>query len=107
MIMTDRIAWLRWSLAVVLGAGAASLLVAVASARHEGIGAVVGTALGAAELVAVVLLLVRSTRRAGGVLVLAVLAAATVVHAHAGQAPPLSFLVYAVATLVVMQPERA
>lgn len=104
--MTDRIAWLRWSLALVLGAGAASLLLAIATAGHGGVGAVVGTVLGVAELVAVVLLLWRATRRAGGVLVLAVLAAAALVHAHAGQAPPLAFVVYAVATLVVVQPEH-
>ena len=104
--MPSRIAWLRWTLGLVLAVGACGLLVSIAAGSHAGVPAAAGVALGASELVAVVLLLVPATRRAGGALVLAVLAAAIAVHAHAGERPPLAFLVYAAATLVTMQPER-
>ena len=101
--MTDRIAWLRWSLAIVLAIGAARLLVAIATAGHPGVALPMGIAVGAAELAGAVLLLVPASRRAGGTVLLAVLAIAALLHAHAGEAPPLAFAVYATATLATMQ----
>jgi len=89
---------LRWSLALVLGAGGAGLLVSLAHAGHPGGLAV----LGAAELGAAVLFVVPRTVRAGGVALLGVLGVAVVLHAVVGEAPPVSFVVYAAAIWVVV-----
>ena len=93
---------LRWSVAVVLGGGAASLLVSLAR-----VGGPVGlVALGGAELAAAALFVVPRTTRIGGLGLLAALVVATVLHAALGEAPPSSFVIAAAAVWVVMT-ERA
>lgn len=93
---------LRWSIAGVLGAGGAILAV---SSLHAGRSAVL-ILLGAAELVAAALFVIPRTLRAGGFALLAVLAAAAALHAATGDAPPLSFVVYAAAIWAVMTEYR-
>lgn len=93
---------LRWSLAGVLGTGGALL---VASSLHGGHAAPL-IVLGAAELVAAVLFVVPRTLRAGGLALLAVLAAAAVLHVAIGEGPPISFVVYAAAIWAVMAERR-
>jgi hypothetical protein len=87
---------LRWSLAVVLGGSALLLLV---HGAHDPI----HVAIGAAEVAGALLLVVPRSRRLGGVVLLTVLAAAAVVHVLHGLAPPLAFVVYAAATLVALR----
>jgi hypothetical protein len=92
--MTREITWLRWTVAAVLGGGAAELLV------HGGHGAI-GSALAIAELVGSVLLVMPRTRHIGAIALAAVLVAACFVHALVGEWPPPSFAVYVVALFVV------
>src|ERR1043166_4805036 len=89
---------LRWSVALVLGSGAA-VLVASCLRGERPAGLIV---LGIAELVAALLFLVPRTLRAGGVALLAVLVAAAAVHATAGEPPPISFAVYAAAIWAIL-----
>jgi hypothetical protein len=89
---------LRWSVALALGAGGASLIVSLA---HTGRPSLL-IALGAAELVAAVLFAVPQTSRIGGLALLGALAAAAVIHAAAGQPPPIGFVVDAAAIWVVL-----
>lgn len=89
---------LRWSLALVLGAGAAVLVVScLRGERPAGL-----TVLGVAELAAAALFVVPRAIRAGGFALLAVLAAAVALHAVSGEPPPISFAVYAAAIWAVM-----
>ncbi len=83
---------LRWSLALVLGAGALLLLVHGRPALALPIAAV--------ELVGAALFVVPRTRRIGAVALVGSLAAAAVLHAALGAVPPPSFLVYAAAIWV-------
>jgi hypothetical protein len=87
---------LRWALAAVLGLQGAAF--AVASIRQ---GNAAQAALGTAEVAACVLLVPSITRRPGALALLAVLVIAAAVHVLAGQAPPVSYVVYAVATVAV------
>ncbi|MGE5187083.1 MAG: hypothetical protein ACM31C_33770 [Acidobacteriota bacterium] len=86
---------LRWAVAVVLGAGAIRLLAEPPPPLHA--------AIGLAELAGAALLLASRTRRVGAYVLLAVLACAAVVHALAGEVPPLAFVVYAAALVVAME----
>ena len=90
--MVDSTTLLRWALAGVLGAGAVMILRS---------GEVVHVAIGVAELVGALLLLVPRTRRLGGYTLLAVLAVAAAIHG-----PPLAFIVYAAAIVVAMRRTR-
>ncbi len=101
----NEILWLRWSLAAVLGAGAVLLLVALAGGGHLGLHAPLAAAIAVAEVAGAVLLVVPRTRRLGGAVLLATLAAAALLHALAGQVPPLAFVVYAAAIAVAMRRE--
>jgi hypothetical protein len=94
---------LRWSLALVLGCGALLLLVSLAHGGHAGLPIAVAIALGAAELIAAVLFLVPRTVRLGGAALIGVLAVAAALHAMAGEVPPVSFVVYALAIWAVMR----
>jgi len=87
---------LRCSVALVLGASAAWLLVAPGALPASVI------ALAAAELVAAALFAVPRTVRIGGVALIGVLGAATVLHVTARQAPPISFVVDVAAIWVVL-----
>jgi hypothetical protein len=89
-----QIIWLRWVVALVLGAGSVELLV------HGGHGPI-GVALATAELLGCALLVVPHTRRVGALALAGVLVAACVVHGLAGEWPPMAFAVYAAALLVV------
>jgi membrane protease YdiL (CAAX protease family) len=92
--MTIRL--LRWSLSLVLGLPAVTL---VASAHHAPL-----IAIGVTEAIGAALLQPRHTRRYGaGLLVLSLLAAAAL-HALSGESPPLAFLVYVAAIAVVATP---
>src|SRR5678815_2461802 len=93
---------LRWSIAGVLGAGGAILAV---STLQTGRSAAL-IVLGGAELLAAALFIIPRTLRAGGFALLAVLAAAAALHAAIGDAPPLSFVVYAAAIWAVMTEYR-
>src|SRR5262245_3933334 len=93
---------LCWSLAGVLGTGGALLVVSCLRGGH----AAPLIVLGAAELVAAVLFVVPRTLRAGGLALLAVLAAAAALHAAIGERPPISFVVYAAAIWAVMTERR-
>src|SRR5262245_48402619 len=93
---------LRWSIAGVLGAGGAVL---AASSLHAGRSAVL-IVLGAAELLAAAMFVIPRTLRAGGFALLVVLGAAAALHAAIGEAPPLSFVVYAAAIWAVMTCRR-
>lgn len=96
---------LRWSIALVLGGGAALLLASVAHADHDlaHLGHAGGlVALGVAELVAAALFVVPRTLRLGGFGLLGVLAAAALLHAALGEVPSPSFVVYAAAIWVAM-----
>ncbi|HUJ61626.1 MAG TPA: hypothetical protein VLX92_24140 [Kofleriaceae bacterium] len=93
--MTTSIGWLRAALVAACGIGAALVLARGPYAPHA-------LALAGAELVACALLAVPATRRAGGWLLLATLAAAAVVHGVAGELPT-ALAVYAAATVVVMR----
>ncbi|HEX2692151.1 MAG TPA: hypothetical protein VHN14_36325 [Kofleriaceae bacterium] len=76
---------LRWSIASVLGAGAAFLLVSLPRTGHPGHpGGLV--ALGVAQPVTAALFVGPRTIRAGGVALLGVLAAAALLHAAMGAA---------------------
>jgi len=81
---------LRGSLALVLGAGGPAVLIG----------------LGVCELAAAALFAVPRTTRAGGFALLGVLVAAVALHAAAGDAPPVSFAVYAAAIWAVMADHR-
>jgi hypothetical protein len=93
--MTKELAWLALALAVVLGGGAAVAL------AH---GAVIPLA--SVELVAAALLVVPRTRRVGAIAMLGVLAAASILHASFGEVPPTSFVVDAVALVIVARGAR-
>jgi hypothetical protein len=95
-------ALLRWAVALVLGTGATALVVSCLRAERP----VALLALGVCELLAAALFVVPRTLRAGGLALLAALAAATAVHAWAGQPPPPSFAVYAAAIWAVMAEHR-
>ena len=88
---------LRWSLALVLGTGAAVLVVSCLRGERPAALAV----LGVAELVAAALFVVPRAIRTGGVALLAVLVAAAALHAASGEPPPISFAVYAAAIWAV------
>ena len=94
MYRSRPIALLRIALALVMGYGAARLLVPWSPGVHA--------ALGALELVAALLFLIPATLRAGAWLLAACLVLATVIHLHTGQ--PLSpvFLVYAAGIYAVV-----
>jgi hypothetical protein len=94
---------LRWSIALVLGFGAAALLV---HHDHAGIEPAVAIALAVVELAFAVLFAIPRTTRPGGFGLLAVLAAAAVVHIAIGQPPPIAFVVYAAAIWVVIKEKR-
>jgi hypothetical protein len=89
---------LRWAISLVLGSGAA-VLVASCLRGERPAGLLI---LGIAELVAALLFLVPRTLRAGGLALLAVLIAATALHATAGEPPPIGFAVYAAAIWAIM-----
>jgi hypothetical protein len=89
---------LRGSLALVLGAGAAVLVVScLRGERPAGL-----AVLGVAELIAAALFVLPRAIRAGGFALLAVLAVAAGLHAASGEPPPISFAVYAAAIWAVM-----
>ena len=89
---------LRWSLALVLGAGAAVLVVSCLRGESPAGLAV----LGIAEVLAAALFVVPRAVRPGGFALLAVLAVAAALHAASGEPPPISFAVYAAAIWAVM-----
>jgi hypothetical protein len=89
---------LRWSIALVLGGGAALLMVTRMQAGRSGVLLVIG----AWELIAAVLFVVPRTMRAGGFALLGVLAAAAGLHVAVGERPPISFVVYAAAIWAVI-----
>jgi hypothetical protein len=92
---------LRWTLAIVLGGQAGLLLIASLRAptpEHLHI------ALGVAELLASVLILLPRARLAGAMLLFLTLAGASAVHLASGHTPPPSYAVYVVALLVVGAP---
>jgi hypothetical protein len=84
---------LRWAVAAVLGGQAVHLL---ASAPPP-----VLLALAAAEVAAALLFAIPATTRLGSWSLLLVLACATGLHLLSGESPPLPFLVYAAAIVVV------
>jgi len=91
-----KMALLRWSISLALGAPAVTLAV---SSR-----AIPLMAIGATEAMGAVLLQPRQTRVAGAVLLAASLLAASAFHALSGERPPLAFLVYFAALGVVVKP---
>jgi hypothetical protein len=93
---TPALRLLRWALAAVLGLQGA--VFAVSSVRQ---GNLAHAALGTLEAASCVLLVPYATRRPGAVALLAVLLIAAAVHLLGGQAPPVSYVVYAVATVAV------
>jgi DoxX-like protein len=94
---------LRWTLAIVLGGQAALLVVAsLRAASHEHL----HVALGVAELLASILILLPRTRLAGAVLLFLTLAGASIVHFASGQTPPPSYAVYVAALVVVGAPRN-
>ncbi len=100
------ISFLRWSIALVLGSGAALLLLSLAHGGHPGVPDAIAGALGVAELVAALLFLVPRTTALGGIALVGVLAAAAVLHIAIGEVPPPSFVVYAAGIAVVMRSAR-
>ena len=100
---------LRLALALVIGHAALMLLLqilhggSIHAAVHPGIAA----ALALVELLAVVLFLIPRTTVLGAWTLGAVLVAATLLHLHAGQAPPPVFLVYAAGIWVVAAETRS
>jgi hypothetical protein len=121
--MTDRlgsrdesisIAVLRWSLALVLGGQAFVVLLHIMSLQsgsgaehlhgpHGPDGVAFYLMIAGTELVGSLLLLVPRTRVVGGVAVLVSLAGATASMLSEGSKPPLAFVIYVVALLVVLQ----
>src|ERR1041385_8242800 len=93
----------RWSIAAVLGFGAAALLL-----HHDraGIEPALAIALAVAELAGGVLFATPRPTRLGGYVLLGALAAAAVIHVAIGQPPPIAFVVYAAAIWVVMKEKR-
>lgn len=94
---------LRWSLSVVLGGGAALLLL---HGGHAGVPAVVAMAIASVELLGAVLFVIPATQRFGAFALLASLASAAIAHAVIGEIPPPSFIVFAAAIIVVMRSAR-
>jgi hypothetical protein len=89
---------LRWALAVVLGAQAATLAVTTLRSAHVH---PLLVAIAVAELCACLLLVVPRTRRAGALLLSGVLLAAAVLHVLARETPPAAFIIYLPAIFVV------
>src|SRR5262245_45830714 len=94
---------LRWSIAVVLGFGAAVSLV---HHDHAGVVPAVAITLAVAELAFAALFAIPKTAFVGGVGLLAVLVASAIVHVAAGQTPPIAFVVYAAAIWTVIRTQR-
>jgi hypothetical protein len=94
---------LRWSLSVVLGGGAALLLL---HGGHAGVPAAVAMAIAIVELLGAVLFLFPATQRPGAFALLGSLAAAAAAHAVIGEIPPPSFIVFVAAIVVVMRSAR-
>jgi hypothetical protein len=101
--MPNPVVLLRWSLALVLGGSAALLLVSLARGEHVGVHAPLALAIGGAEVLAAVMLLIPRTIRVGGGLLLIVLVCAAALHMLAGKPPPLAFAIYIPAIWVVMR----
>jgi hypothetical protein len=96
------VTWLHLTLALVIGQASLLLLLRARGAGgHVGLHAATTTPLAAVELLAVCLFLIPRTLVLGARLLWVVLVAATLLHLHAGQAPPPIFLVYAAGIWVV------
>jgi hypothetical protein len=96
--MRRELAWLAVVLAVVLGGGG------VLTLAHGTAALVIPLAV--AEVIASVLLVVPRTRRLGALVLVGVLALASILHASFGEWPPPSFAVYAVALVVIARGSR-
>ena len=94
MYRSRPIALLRIALALVMGYGAARILVPFAPGVHAGLGLV--------ELLAAILFLIPGTLRVGAWLLAASLVFATLIHLHTGQPPSPVFLVYAAGIYAVV-----
>src|SRR5215467_9052416 len=94
---------LRWALSLVLGGGA---LLLVLHGGHAGMPAVLAMAIAGLELAGAVLFAIPRTTAIGGWALLASLAAAAVAHGFVGEIPPPSFVVFALAIIVVMRSAR-
>lgn len=95
---------LRWTLATVLGVSA--LLVPVTQVAHHTLASPLPV-IAAAEVLGAVLLLVPRSIRAGGWVLLATVLAASAFHLSRREAPPAAFAVYLAALLAVMADARA
>jgi hypothetical protein len=99
--------WLQWALALVIGQASVLLLLqARQGALHGGVHATVASVLAGVELGAVILFLIPRTLPLGARLLWVVLAAATLIHLHAGEMPSPVFLVYAAGIWVVLSDGR-
>jgi DoxX-like protein len=97
---------LRWSLALVLGSGAALLLISLVHGGHPGIPSPLAAAVGLAELAGAILFVAPRTTTLGAIGLVASLAAAAIVHVAVGDAPPPAFLVYAAGIAVIVRTSR-
>jgi hypothetical protein len=89
---------LRWSVVIVLGGGAALLLLH----GHPALPAWLGAALAAVELAGAVLFAVPATVPVGAAALIAALVAAAAIHIALGQPPPPAYAVHAAAIWVVV-----
>lgn len=102
MVTSRRLALLRISVSLVLGAQAAVLLARPVAGRLP---PALLVALAALELLAALLLLVPKAVRPGALLLLVALAGAAALHLGIGQSPPPAFLICAAALWAVL-PEK-
>jgi hypothetical protein len=97
------ISLLRVALSLVLGGDALVLLL---HGGHAGVPAAVAMAIAGLEIAGALLFAIPRTTAIGAWALLASLAAAAVVHACIGELPPPSFVVFALAIVVVMRSAR-